>query len=344
MQRDIFEANVYVMSPMGRVIDLPNGATPLDFAYRIHTEVGHSTVGAMVNGYLVPLNTVLKTGDVVQIKTSKQSNGPNEGWLKIVKTAHARNKIRAFLLKKESEDRQQYVEKGETVLKEELKRRNLDEKELMEKTRLEAICGELRISNPQDLYYAIAVKSVSLQQVVERLANRKLSQSLDNEAIEKLYASKQPFKRTVTGLGVTVEGIDSMMVSFAKCCNPIYGDDIVGFITKGQGVKVHRKDCINVAAGQRLITVDWDEDAERKLYDVEILICATDRNFLISDIVTVVSQNKVALNGINSQTLDDRITVYIKLKLGVTGLENLRVLNANLLKINSSVSVERIAQ
>jgi len=344
-QKDLFEANVYVMSPMGRVIDLPNGATPLDFAYRIHTEVGHATVGALVNGYLVPLNTVLKTGDVVQIRTSKQFSEPSEDWLKIVKTAHARNKIKAYLQKKEIENRAQFVEKGEAILREELRKRGFDDKEFMERSKLESIFNYFSCGNNQELMYAIYQKSVSLQQVVEKLTRQKTPTLLDNLSLTKLFQGKtKEKKRIVSNIGVSVEGIDSMMISFAGCCNPIYGDSIVGFITKGQGVKVHRQECVNIAHQQRLIDVEWDESATNKTYNTQILICATDRNFLVSDIVTVISQCKVNMTAINTQTMEDKITVYIKVSISLPNVESLRVLTANLQKLNSIVSVERIIQ
>ena len=343
LQRDIFEANVYVMSPLGRVIDLPNGSTPLDFAYRIHTEVGHSTIGALVNGYLVPLNTELKTGDVVQIRTSKQSNGPSEDWLKIVKTAHARNKIKSFLQKKENENRAQFIEKGETMLRDELIRRNFDEKVWMDKGKIENVCNQFTVSNYNDLMYAIAVKSVNLQQVIERLTNQKMPTLLDNLSLTKLFQSRpKEVKKVTSNIGVSVEGIDSMMISFAGCCKPVYGDEIVGFISKGQGVKVHRKDCPNIIKEQRLINVYWDESAESKTYEANLLIYANDRNYLISDIVTIVSQCKVRLIGINSYVQNDRITAVIKLTVEVHSLEHLRVLIANVKKLNSITAVERV--
>lgn len=343
LQRDIFEANVYVMSPLGRVIDLPNGSTPLDFAYRIHTEVGHSTIGALVNGYLVPLNTELKTGDVVQIRTSKQSNGPSEDWLKVVKTAHARNKIKSFLQKKENENRAQFIEKGETMLRDELIRRNFDDKIWMDKGKIENVCNQFTVSNYNDLMYAIAVKSVNLQQVIERLTNQKMPTLLDNLSLTKLFQSRpKEVKKVTSNIGVSVEGIDSMMISFAGCCKPVYGDEIVGFISKGQGVKVHRKDCPNIIREQRLINVYWDESAESKTYEANLLICANDRNYLISDIVTIVSQCKVRLIGINSHVQNDRITAVIKLTVEVHSLEHLRVLIANVKKLNSITAVERV--
>ena len=344
LQRDIFEANVYVMSPLGRVIDLPNGSTPLDFAYRIHTEVGHSTIGALVNGYLVPLNTVLKTGDVVQIRTSKQSNGPSEDWLKVVKTAHARNKIKSFLQKKENENRAQFIEKGETMLRDELIRRNFDDKVWMDKGKIENVCNQFTVNNYNDLMYAIAVKSVNLQQVIERLTNQKMPTLLDNLSLTRLFQSRpKEVKKVTSNIGVSVEGIDSMMISFAGCCKPVYGDEIVGFISKGQGVKVHRKDCPNIIKEQRLINVYWDESAESKTYEANLTICANDRNYLISDIVTIVSQCKVRLIGINSHVQNDRITAVIKLTVEVHSLEHLRVLIANIKKLNSITAVDRVS-
>ncbi|MBQ1506024.1 MAG: bifunctional (p)ppGpp synthetase/guanosine-3',5'-bis(diphosphate) 3'-pyrophosphohydrolase [Erysipelotrichales bacterium] len=344
LQRDIFEANVYVMSPKGRVIDLPNGSTPIDFAYRIHTDIGNSTVGAIVNGSLVPLNTVLKTGDVVNIRTSKQSSGPSEDWLKIVKTAHARNKIRAFLQKKEEAEREEYIQKGEQLLKDELKRRGMDEHEYLDKQHLEPVYQHFNLSGYDALLYGLGMKSVSLSQVAERLSKNKNSSGvgLDVANLARFFNRKKA--KTVSNIGVTVDGISTMMVSFAGCCNPVYGDDIVGFITKGQGVKVHRRDCPNVAGQDRLINVEWDDTAESKTYETELLLSGTDRNFLISDIVTIISQCKVSLTGINSQVLEDKITVYIKLRVSVTSQAALTNLIANLKKVTSITSVDRIMQ
>ena len=344
LQKDIFEANVYVMSPKGRVIDLPNGATPLDFAYRIHTDIGNSTVGAVVNGSLVPLNTELKTGDVVNIKTSKQSTGPSEDWLKIVKTAHARNKIRNFLQKKEESERAEHIQKGDQIIRDELKKRNLDPSVYLDKQHIDTICSAFNVSNYDALAYGIGMRSISLSQVMEKLQSQKSHGSNVISMMNLNRIFNKPKQRSVSNIGVSVEGISSMMISFAGCCNPVYGDDIVGFITKGQGVKVHRKDCPNVSRGDRLIDVAWDDTAESKSYETEILLTATDRNFLVSDIVTVISQCKVTLTGINSQTLEDRLTVFIKLRVSVKSLKDLDTLMANLRKVDSISSVERIMQ
>ncbi|MGL5977826.1 MAG: RelA/SpoT family protein [Erysipelotrichaceae bacterium] len=346
LQRDIFEANVYVMSPKGRVIALPNGSTPLDFAYRIHTEIGHKTIGAIVNGALVPLNTMLKTGDVVSIKTTKDlTAGPSKDWLKIVKSSHARNKINAYFLKQEVEKKASDAKKGEEMLIEELKRRGFDPKQYMEHKKVEAILHSLTYHSTLDLYYAIAVKSIPLVTVIERLTKQKSNLAMDNENLQKMFSRNEANnkKRMPSKTGIHVEGIESMVVSIASCCSPIPGDEIVGFISKGQGVKVHRTSCPNVASLQeRLIEVFWDDHLERKQYEVSLEVRSTDRNFLLSDIVTVVSQCKSGLNHVDSKVQSDRIHVVTKMRVIVDDVNHLHNLISNLRKITSIISVERV--
>ena len=341
LTHDVFEANVYVMSPKGRVIDLPNGATPLDFAYRIHTEIGHSTVGAIVNNVLVPLNTPLKTGDVVSIRTSKQSNGPSEDWLKIVKTAHAKSKIRNFLQKKEMDDRSDTIEKGEHLFREECKRREIDDKELIGSKRLESIFQHFAINNTNDFYYAIAVKSLAMPAIFEKLNIQQKKGILDNFSLERMFKSNQS-KKTISKSGIRVSGVDSMMISLAGCCTPVPGDPIVGFITKGQGVKVHRTDCVNIKnETKRLINVEWDEDRKEGKYEVKLYILAQDRSFLISDIVTIINQCKAGLVAVNSTVNEDKITASTYLNVVVTDFEHLQTVIANLKKIDNVFEVHR---
>lgn len=346
MQRDIFEANVYVMSPKGRVVALPNGSTPIDFAYRIHTEIGHHAVGATVNGVLVPLNTQLKTGDVVDIRTSKQSLGPSEDWIKIVKSTHARNKIRSFYQRKETELRASDIKKGEDILHDELKRRNLDMDTYTDKKKIEGIMGSLSFASYADLMYAIGVKSVSLSAVIDRLVKHKTSVPMDNENLAQMFNRQDATRRKQPSkTGICVAGIDSMKLSLASCCSPVPGDEIVGYVSKGQGVKVHRKDCPNVQnEKERLIEVFWEEDIEKKQYVVKLLVRSMDRNFLLSDIVTVVSQCKAGLHHVDSKVDDDKITATTKMSVVVEDAEHLRTLIANLKKINSVLSVERVIQ
>jgi GTP diphosphokinase / guanosine-3',5'-bis(diphosphate) 3'-diphosphatase len=341
LQKDIFEANVYVMSPKGRVIDLPNGSTPIDFAYRIHTEVGHATIGAIVNGVLVPINTKLKTGDVVHIRTTKQPTGPSEDWLKFVKTSHARNKIKGFLQKKELEDRQDYIKKGQSMFVEELKKRNLDDKEIVGSKRLESVYKEFNVKNDDDFYYAIAVKSLTLHAIMEKLTDTRKS-ILDTINLSKLF-NKPPQKKTISKSGIRIAGVETMMVSLAGCCTPVYGDDIIGYITKGQGVKVHRKDCPNIVnETKRLIHVEWDSEFETGKYEVSLFIMANDRNFLLTDLVTIVSQCKAGLNAVNSTVNDDKVTATTTIKIVVEDADHLKLVIANLRKVNGVIDVDRV--
>lgn len=340
LTHDVFEANVYVMSPKGRVIDLPNGATPLDFAYRIHTEVGHTTVGAIVNGVMVPLNTPLKTGDVVNIKTSKQSNGPSEDWLKIAKTTHARSKIRSFLHDKEMVDRKVMIEKGESIFREECKKREIDDKELIGSKRLEGSFHLFAVKNIDDFYHAIAVKSLNLASVFEKL-NLQKKGLLEGFNLDRLFRT-QPVKKSFSKSGIRVAGVDSMMIALAGCCSPVPGDEIIGFISKGQGIKVHRTDCINIKnETKRLIPVEWDDAGAEGKYEVRLYIMAQDRSFLVSDIVTVISQCKAGLSAVNSSVNEDRVTATTFVNVVVSNAAHLETVMANLRKVDNVFEVHR---
>ncbi len=340
---DVFNANIYVMTPKGRIIDLPNGSTPIDFAYRIHTEVGHQTVGALVNETLVPLNTPLKTGDVVELKTNKNS-GPSEDWLKIVKTNNARNKIKAYLAKKETEQRQETIKEGETLLKVDMKRRGIDVDEYFDTKKFENIYSHFQISNYNEFMYAIGCKSLSTQAVIEKLvkySKKELNKDTLNQILQK---NKTRRKASTSKTGIIIEGVDSMKISMASCCNPIYHDEIVGYVTKGQGIKVHRKDCPNIRnEKKRLISVEWDEEKDPNIkYETDIRIYCKDRNFLLTDLITVIAQYKATLLGVNVTVNREDLTATANMTLVVEDLEHLETIMANLLKINSVISVDRV--
>ena len=340
LQRDIFEANVYVMTPKGRVIDLPAGATPIDFAYRIHTEVGHSTVGSTVNGNLVPLNTELKTGDVVQIKTNKNNPEPSSDWLKFVKTNHARNKIRTFLQKKEADSRKELINKGEQMIKHELRARNMDEKEWMVKSKLEPVYQSFGLKSTDEFFYAIAVKSLTISAAFEKINHQRGHGGFFD--IAAMFKQKPRPTKTISKSGVLVQGIDTMMVSLAGCCSPVPGDEIVGYITKGKGVKVHRADCPNIINEKaRLIAVQWDDQSMVTSYEVRLKINAFDRQFLLTDVVTVTSQNKMSITEVTAAVDEDKIHSTILLRVQVKDAQQLRTYITNLKKVDSVISVER---
>lgn len=343
LQKDIFEANVYCLTPRGKVIALPSGSCPIDFAYRIHTEVGNKTVGAKVNGAIVPLNTPLKTGDVVDILTNNNSVGPSADWIKIVKSGHARNKIRAFLQKQEQQSRKESIKLGQSMLEDEFRRLKLDPKS-MDQKRLESILTSLSFKSVDDLYVGIAMKRVSLQSIVDRLVKNR-SNMLEDQEIMKIY-NKQPTHVTKhSSCGVIVPGVDTIAVSLANCCRPIPGDSIIGYISKGQGVKVHRADCPNIVnEKKRLIPVQWEEGLDEKQYEVNLIIHSDDRNYLLSDIVTTLQQCNVYLKHVDSAVDDGNLEATTKLTVSVKNAAHLQNLISNLKKVRSVNEVIRTIQ
>ena len=343
LQKDIFEANIYCLTPRGKVIALPSGSCPIDFAYRIHTEVGNKTVGAKVNGAIVPLNTPLKTGDVVDILTNNNSVGPSADWIKIVNSGHARNKIRTFLQKQEQQSRKESIKLGQSMLEDEFKRLKLDPKS-MDHKRLESILTSLSFKSVDDLYVGIAMKRVSLQSIVDRLVKNR-SNMLEDQEIMKIY-NKQPAHVTKhSSCGVIVPGVDTIAVSLANCCRPIPGDSIIGYISKGQGVKVHRADCPNIVnEKKRLIPVQWEEGLDEKQYEVNLIIHSDDRNYLLSDIVTTLQQCNVYLKHVDSAVDDGNLEATTKLTVSVKNAAHLQNLISNLKKVRSVNEVIRTIQ
>ena len=343
LQKDIFEANVYCLTPRGKVIALPSGSCPIDFAYRIHTEVGNKTVGAKVNGAIVPLNTPLKTGDVVDILTNNNSVGPSADWIKIVKSGHARNKIRAFLQKQEQQSRKDSIRLGQSMLEDEFRRLKLDSK-LMETKRLESILTSLSFKTVDDLYVGIAMKRVSLQSIVDRLVKNR-SNLLEDQEIMKIYNKQPTHQAKHSSCGVIVPGVDTIAVSLANCCRPIPGDPIIGYISKGQGVKVHRANCPNIInEKKRLIPVQWEEGLDEKQYEVNLIIHSDDRNYLLSDIVTTLQQCNVYLKHVDSAVDDGNLEATTKLTVSVKNAAHLQNLISNLKKVRSVNEVIRTIQ
>ena len=335
---DIFNANIYCLTPRGRVIDLAQGATPIDFAYRIHTEVGNQTVGALVNGVMVPLNTPLKTGDVVELKTNKNS-APSEDWLKIVKTNHARNKIKAYFLKKELEDKEELIKNGENLLKEEFRKHDLID-EYPDNKKLDKIANSLGFASTHDLFFAIGCHSMMPINVIEKVV-RSGKREVDLETIEKITKRNAEKTHTISKTGIVVKGISSMKLALSPCCSPIYGDEIVGFVSKGQGIKVHRKDCPNIAGLKRFIDVHWDPEKPDLKYETSIKIFSKDRSYLLTDLVTVVAQYKANLTAVNSVANTEDLTATTSLSFTVSDLEQLDIIMTNLRKVESVISVER---
>lgn len=345
LKHDIFEANVYVLTPQGKIVELPNGATPIDFAYRIHTEVGHKAVGALVNNVMVPIDTKLKTGDVVEIKTNKQSPGPSEDWLKFVRTAGARNKIRQFIAKREAETKKDVIEDGRKILRDEIRKRGLDEKKYMDSDTYKTFLGSFGARSFDDILYFIGKKSLPVMNVLDRVAPKKsgffdsISKMLqrNNQANERMQSARN-------SSGVVVKGIDGLKIQLSKCCNPIPGDDIIGFVSQGQGIKVHRKDCPNIQQPDiqaRLIDVYWDFASITTMrFQADLEIVGLDRPNLLNDVVTALGQMKINILKINADIVD--MKAIIKLKISVEDASRLQQAIDNIDRIQGIYEIKRI--
>ena len=336
---DVFNANVYVMTPKGRVIDLPQGSCPIDFAYRIHTDVGNRTVGAVINGAMVPLNTPLKTGDVCEIRTSNNAS-PSEDWIKICKSKQARNKIRNYFEKKELEEKEETIKEGEQILRDTCLKEGVNEDDIFNKEKLEKIYSDLAVKNYNDLMYSIGKKSMSPQAIIERLVKFG-KKELDSEVLDSILKKNQKRSASVSKSGVIVQGVSDIKIELASCCTPIYGDKIVGFVAQGQGIKVHRDCCPNILNKKRLINVEWDKHKPDIKYSATMRILAKDRNFLLTDLVTCISQYKANLTSVNITANPEDLMATASISISVDGIEHLEMIMSNLRKINSVIEVER---
>ena len=334
LSQDIFNANVYVFTPKGKVVDLPNGSTPLDFAYKIHTGVGDSAVGAIINGSLVPLNTSLKTGDVVEIKTSKTSQGPNEGWLKIAKTSFARSHIKKVLMRKEAElRREERIEKGYDTLVDAFKNFNISASEMEKMLDNDKLLENFGVKTIDDLYINVNQRNPVPSAIIEYLDIKPVKEEIKLE------------KRTVdnSNLPVYVPGVGRIALSLGTCCTPIPGDDIIGYITKGKGVTVHRRNCPNIIGKkERLIDVLWKENLGIKTYPVDIKIEANDRGNLIVDIMNLLASRKVAVTALNAHFHPQTLTTSISATIFISDAKTLTDIFNALLNIHSVYEVNRV--
>ncbi|MDD2209359.1 MAG: bifunctional (p)ppGpp synthetase/guanosine-3',5'-bis(diphosphate) 3'-pyrophosphohydrolase [Bacilli bacterium] len=317
LSKDIFEANVYVFTPKGKVIELPSGSTPVDFAYRIHTKVGDNTTGAIVNGVMVPLNTILKTGDMVEIKTSKNSPGPSEGWLNFVRSAQAKNCIRKSIIKKNADVlRSEKISKGRQSCLDSFKDRGINEPEMMEYLDNPKVLSYFHFNNVDDLFVGIAGRKPVPSAILDFLKVKKQVEINLPGAKAKVVTSNCP---------VYCRGGGSRLaISLANCCTPIPGDEIVGYITRGKGISVHRKTCPNVAKEEeRLINVYWRSDIETSTYPVDVFIEASDRPNLLVDVLSTLSIAKVAPSSVHASTNNANFSATITATLMVSDAKRL---------------------
>jgi GTP diphosphokinase / guanosine-3',5'-bis(diphosphate) 3'-diphosphatase len=307
---EIGAKEVYVFTPQGKVIGLPAGATPVDFAYAVHTEVGHRTMGAKVNGRLVPLESELNSGDSVEIFTSKNpDSGPSQDWLVFVKSPRARNKIKGWFTK---ERRDEAIEQGRDAIARAMRKQNLPLQKLMNQDSFNDVAAQLRFEDLSALYAAVGEGHVSTQSVIEKVL-ASLSKEVDTEDAEIPFTPKGRAKQLRdSDSGVLVRGQPDILVKLAKCCTPVPGDQIVGFITRGSGVSVHRHDCVNVKSlltePERMIDVEW-APTSKSIFLVQIQVEALDRAGLLSDITRVLSEYHVNILSASVSTSSERVAL-----------------------------------
>ncbi len=340
---DLFSDMVYVFTPKGEVIELPAGSVPIDFAYRVHSEVGNRTIGAKVNGKMVPLDTPLKTGDIIEILTSKQSFGPSRDWLKIAQSSQAKNKIKQFFKK---HLREENIIKGKDLVEKEIKAQDFDSKDVLSTENIKRVLDKLNFTNEEDLYAAVGVGGITAQQLVNRLAEKKRREREQEEALEKLAKEMQnPTTKKRTDSGVMVKGIDNLLIRLSRCCTPVPGDEIVGFITKGRGVSVHRADCPNVSEGdhERLIEVEWEhnENHSRKEYPVDIEVHAYDRPGILNDVMHAVTDTRVNILAVTGKADYNKIAT-LHLTISISNISALHKVVEKIKQLPDIYSVQRV--
>ncbi|HMM81825.1 MAG TPA: bifunctional (p)ppGpp synthetase/guanosine-3',5'-bis(diphosphate) 3'-pyrophosphohydrolase [Terrimesophilobacter sp.] len=307
---EIGAKEVYVFTPQGKVIGLPAGATPVDFAYAVHTEIGHRTMGAKVNGRLVPLDSVLTSGEVVEVFTSKNPDaGPSKDWLMFVKSPRARNKIKQWFTK---ERREEAVEQGKDAIARAMRKQNMPLQKLMSQNSFNEVAAQMRYEDVSALYAAVGEGHVSTQSVLEKVAQNLQSESENDESDFPIPVTGRVRQLRNAESGVLVRGAPDILVKLAKCCTPVPGDPIVGFVTRGSGVSVHQAECSNVASlvaqPERMIDVEWAPTA-KNVFRVQIQVEALDRAGLLSDVTRVLSEHKVNILSASVQTSSDRLAL-----------------------------------
>lgn len=342
---DLFSDMVFIFTPKGDVIELPSGSVPIDFAYRIHSEIGNKTIGAKVNGKMVTLDYKLKTGDIIEILTSKHSYGPSQDWLKLAQTSQAKNKIRAFFKKQR---RDENVEKGKELVEKEIRAMEFDLKEILTAENLKKVADKFNFTNEDDMYAAVGYNGVTALQVANRLTEkwRKKRDQEQSATITNAITDLKSFPSTKKReSGVRVSGIDNLLIRLSRCCNPVPGDEIVGFITKGRGVSVHRSDCTNIDsndAQSRLIPVEWESSLnDRKEYNVDIEINGYDRRGLLNEVLQAVNETKTNISAVSGRSDRNKMATII-MSIAIHNVAHLQKVVDRIKQIPDIYSVRRI--
>jgi len=346
---DLFASQVFVFTPGGDVIELPAGSTPLDFAFKIHSAVGYKCVGAKVNGKMVPIDHRLENGNIVEIVTSSNSKGPSTDWLKIAKSSHARNKIRGFLKKENKSDN---VEKGKDLLEKYLRKKGYDPIHIMKNSYINKLVKNLNLTSHDDLFTQVSYGGAFLGRVAITLIGyfheekqEELKKTENNITNITVNEKKKKQNNNKDQTGVSVKGVDNLLIRFSRCCNPVPGDEIVGFITKGRGISVHRKDCVNILTmpeieRNRFIEVEWDANEDTKSYNADICILSEDRKGLFSDLSRVCEDMDVHITGVNAKSAKDQI-INITMTLSISNTNQMEKVLRSLRSVPGVADVYR---
>ena len=341
LKTELFEDEVYVFTPKGKILVLPRDATPIDFAYSIHEEIGNHMVGCKINSKMMPIITKLQSGDIVEIMTSDSQKGPSRDWLKFIKTTKAKSKIQSWFKK---EQRSENIEKGKDLIEKEIKRIGISHDELFKQDYINAALDRYKFKNLEDMYASVGFGVISQVKIISRMLEEyRKSHKEENieQKIEELTSKRKTVKPSSTG--VVVKGIDNCLVKLSKCCNPVPGDNIIGYITKGRGVSVHRTDCVNVKdllkEEDRIIDVYWYTEKAAS-YNVDITVYANDRSGLLADVIQVLSNLKTKLMGLNSKATKEHIAT-IEITIEVENIEELNKVLKELRKVDSVYEVTR---
>lgn len=341
LKTELFEDEVYVFTPKGKILVLPREATPIDFAYSIHEEIGNHMVGCKINSKMMPIITKLKSGDIIEIMTSDSQKGPSRDWLKFIKTTKAKSKIQSWFKK---EQRTENIEKGKELIEKEIKRIGISHDELFKQDYINAALDRYKFKNVEEMYASVGFGAISQVKIISRMLEEyRKAHNEENieQKIEELTSKRKHIKPSNTG--VVVKGIDNCLVKLSKCCNPVPGDNIIGYITKGRGVSVHRTDCVNVKdllkEEDRIIDVYWYTE-ETAAYNVDITVFANDRAGLLAEVIQVLGNVKTKLIALNSKTTKEHIAT-IEITIEVENIEELNKVLKELRKIDSVYEVAR---
>ena len=342
---DLFSDEIFVFTPKGVVINLPAGATPIDFAYKIHTDIGNKCVGAKVNGKIVTLDYKLKTGEIVEILTSSSSRGPNIDWLNIANSNQARSKIKQWLRKARREEN---LERGKEMLEKECKKQSLLFSDLCKGPLYDKLLKRYHLNNVEEIYVAVGEGELLSSTVISKLKENVVKQVTEeelNKNIEEQIAKTERQTKKKQSYGVTVKGLNNIMVRFARCCNPVPGDDIAGYITKGRGVSVHRKDCSNFKAivekqREKVVDVSWGTE-KGTAYVAELEVKAEDRMCLLSDVMLVITDSNLSLLSLNAKSGKNGVA-NINIQVKIDNIEQLKELMKKIRRIQGILDVYRV--